>query len=680
MTDRPDKLQAVHDLTWALLDDRLEPADQAKLNDLLFGDPEACELYLNLVTLHAHLVREHGGAAPPVVSPAGIARPASRLRFLHRVKPSWPTISWRSGGYAAAACVLMAVGLTWVLSRGTARAEPADACVTVAELRDVVWAECSPPRTVGDRLSPCTVGLTRGTAVLRFDNGAVATLTGPVEMQIESRKGAELTRGSMSVRAEREAAGFTLRTAASDYIDLGTEFGVSVNDDASSEVHVFEGVVIARPRASDLVVPVLRNEAGRVGADRGDLVAIDSNVGKFPGVSAGLATTGRNSASAKSAATPETSAPQPLPAGARVVFLGDRATDLETHLLLLNQTFERLYGTANHPKLFNAAGAVPLALPVPEEAIARYVLSYRPTHAVLEFGPELAVAPRRRPAGQFEAELRALTARLAAAGVEPILSTGFRLGHHQAQCQGVLDEYNAAVRRVAADRRYRLADVDGHLKDIERFKLSLVASNGVVPTFTGYQEIAAVLLAAMGHPGERPDPTLRLSLLPGVVTHWQYRVKTADDPTAGPAGVASTTAWQPLVLPQTGDKFISRLPDRTHCCAVQNRSRGFATDLARGPNQTVEAVANVHSDVTRSVYVNVGSGVRAVRVNGQPLVAGGAPPTTTASGVPGERTGCNHPGRDRYPVTLKAGDNEIVVEAAGGFFLSVTDTFDWPVR
>src|SRR5262249_51820602 len=80
----------------------------------------------------------------------------------------------------------------------------------------------------GQRLPTGSLKLERGLAVLRFDGGAAVVLEGPTDLDLESRGSARLAGGRLTVRAPAEAAGFTLRTPASDMVDLGTEFAVVV--------------------------------------------------------------------------------------------------------------------------------------------------------------------------------------------------------------------------------------------------------------------------------------------------------------------------------------------------------------------------------------------------------------------------------------------------------------------
>lgn len=660
MCDRDQKLKDVVDLTSKLLDEQLSDADSARLESMLFGDPEACELYLNVTTLHAHLTRELGGAPPVSIEPAGVptiphplAPPPARRIWRSR-------FPWAIARYAAAASVLLFVGVVSVMAY-IANSGPANACATLLELRDVAWAECSQPRLAGDRLEPQTIGLIRGTAVIRFDGGATATLSGPSELLIETRKSAELKSGAVLVRAEKESGGFTVRTAASDFVDLGTEFGVAINEDASSEVHVFQGVVIARPRASDVVLPILGNEAGRIEPDRGDIIAIDAKSGRFTGVTTVLPTS-------RPAGTTITRSVGPLPPEARVVFIGDRATDLETHLLLINQALKRIFPEGDRPELFNAGVSMPLAFE--ENDIRRHVLAYRPTHAVIEFGPEIAAGAGRRTVEQFEIEVRTLIDRLLDEGVDPIIATGFRLGERQAHGQGLLNDYNQVLRRLAASRGCRLADVDAHFKSLEKHKLSLVAPNGAVPTFSGSREMAQVVLAAMGFPASRADRSLQLSLLPGAITQWKYRAKpSAEKLTEQTVSHLPPDGWTDLLLPQPDDRFCSRVPDLSHLCNYRDRARGFATNLPRNADEWIEATATVESSEDITAVVNLGSAVQTVWLNGVRIYDG-----------VGKHNRGMHAGAERIPVSLRAGPNHVVVEAAGSFFVSVTDEYDWPVQ
>jgi hypothetical protein len=56
-----ERLERVNLLASRLLDGLASAEERAELNELLRGDPESCELYLDLAETHALLAREHAG-------------------------------------------------------------------------------------------------------------------------------------------------------------------------------------------------------------------------------------------------------------------------------------------------------------------------------------------------------------------------------------------------------------------------------------------------------------------------------------------------------------------------------------------------------------------------------------------------------------------------------------------
>jgi len=102
-----------------------------------------------------------------------------------------------------------------------------------------------------DTLQPgMTVGLgplhlRKGLARLEFYSGASLTLEGDAELDILSVNSAKLTRGKVRAHVPQHARGFKLVTPDAQVVDLGTEFGLAVSEAGKSEVHVFDGEVLA---------------------------------------------------------------------------------------------------------------------------------------------------------------------------------------------------------------------------------------------------------------------------------------------------------------------------------------------------------------------------------------------------------------------------------------------------
>ncbi|HVR87429.1 MAG TPA: FecR domain-containing protein [Planctomycetota bacterium] len=242
--DRDEELRG---LLRRLSDGPLSPEEAARLNELLHGNPELCELYLNQFTLEGQLRHEFGGRQPGHETLPSLARPDDGPRSI----PARRATGGQVVRFAAAA--LLGAGLTMLASSvwsrpriETARQEEerstSDCMATLLFADDCQWR--SEVRLVeGQRLAAGPLHLERGLAILRFDGGAAVVLEGPAELEVESRGCARLTAGRVTVRAPQEAAGFTVRSPASDVVDLGTEFAVVVERGGATEVHVLEGEV-----------------------------------------------------------------------------------------------------------------------------------------------------------------------------------------------------------------------------------------------------------------------------------------------------------------------------------------------------------------------------------------------------------------------------------------------------
>jgi hypothetical protein len=90
--------------------------------------------------------------------------------------------------------------------------------------------------------------LTEGLIQLTFTNGAKVVVEGPADFVASASTEASLLHGKIAAAVPRFARGYTVLTPTAEVVDLGTEFGVDVDDKGASEVHVFDGDVVARPR------------------------------------------------------------------------------------------------------------------------------------------------------------------------------------------------------------------------------------------------------------------------------------------------------------------------------------------------------------------------------------------------------------------------------------------------
>lgn len=119
MKDKQDKKKQINDLLQRMIDGEPNAETIEDLRKRLDSDPEAFEMYLDQMTLHAHLQWEFGGEFPSVSSfrdtlPGPAAAPNSinsGLRVHHRI-----------GWVSAAANLILSFGLIlgFLLTRQTA--------------------------------------------------------------------------------------------------------------------------------------------------------------------------------------------------------------------------------------------------------------------------------------------------------------------------------------------------------------------------------------------------------------------------------------------------------------------------------------------------------------------------------------------------------------------------------
>ncbi|MCK4998391.1 MAG: NPCBM/NEW2 domain-containing protein [Anaerohalosphaera sp.] len=114
----------------------------------------------------------------------------------------------------------------------------------VATLTDSINAEWISEEEIPakwDVLKQGELTLVRGLAEITFHDGAVVVVEGPAVIELESPKSMFVASGKISAVVSEYATGFTVNTLSASIVDLGTEFGVSVEDNGSCSLHMFKG-------------------------------------------------------------------------------------------------------------------------------------------------------------------------------------------------------------------------------------------------------------------------------------------------------------------------------------------------------------------------------------------------------------------------------------------------------
>ena len=253
----PEIPDSFYDLVLRYFDGDLDAAELDDLNELLRSDGRLRDAFAALC-VRTRMVREIGepqrqaeirtaDGSEGVITQLKLARDEARAR-------GRGGMARRVRAFAAlAALALVSVGLFLGFS-GETTDLPVDDRVSgpaagknhIARLVQVVkarWGAENSDLKKGARLSQGKIRLESGLAKLRFSSGAKVTLEGPAEYEIVDDDLTRLVSGRLSAKIPRSAIGFKVDTPTARVVDLGTAFGVDVEEDGATEVAVFEGEV-----------------------------------------------------------------------------------------------------------------------------------------------------------------------------------------------------------------------------------------------------------------------------------------------------------------------------------------------------------------------------------------------------------------------------------------------------
>ncbi len=146
---------------------------------------------------------------------------------------------------------------------------------TVVDQLDVKWDISSAKLKNGERIltNQLPYKVEKGIVKFSYDEGVDVVIEGPAEFTVE-KKGITISKGLLYSYVSEVGQGFTVDTPNNRFIDHGTEFGVYVDQNATSELHVYTGAVQyysgikGAPKASKTI---RANNARRFDADSGQI-------------------------------------------------------------------------------------------------------------------------------------------------------------------------------------------------------------------------------------------------------------------------------------------------------------------------------------------------------------------------------------------------------------------------
>ncbi|WP_448249656.1 LamG-like jellyroll fold domain-containing protein [Thalassotalea agariperforans] len=114
---------------------------------------------------------------------------------------------------------------------------------------------------LGNTLGQGDIELAHGFSEVTLKNGVVLVLEAPVNLTLNSPDNVTVHHGKLVARVPQNAIGFRIDTPSAEIIDLGTEFGVDVNANGESQVHVLDGEVKARANKKQSYQHVKKDQA-----------------------------------------------------------------------------------------------------------------------------------------------------------------------------------------------------------------------------------------------------------------------------------------------------------------------------------------------------------------------------------------------------------------------------------
>lgn len=243
-----------YELLQKYVDGSLTAAELDRLNSRLRNDVQARSQFVELLNLDSALAAlaessEVALEGPLCASDAVEARPPSNRTKLNA----------RRSMLVAACGIFCMVGVLWWWQ---AASQP------WARVQNRV-GEGAP--LAGAALRGETYELQEGIVQFVTLQGAEIVIEAPAAFQFQSAGRLKLTRGRLSADVPPSAKGFTVVTPSGEAVDLGTRFGVDVPDDGPSEIHVFQGEVIAKASGANASNNLYEGDA--VSLDRGASVS-----------------------------------------------------------------------------------------------------------------------------------------------------------------------------------------------------------------------------------------------------------------------------------------------------------------------------------------------------------------------------------------------------------------------
>ena len=260
-----NKFNELEELLSKLFDGIANNEDTKRIEELLSGDPEACEFYIDYSELCAQMEFELSAKTPLDIDEQSISAQISKstaLFYEGQTTKQILTPSWRPMPLLAVAAVIilfigtlsLIINKRLLMSPQSVEAKNSSQLIEnvthegVAVLMESVSASFVDngvqPSSTNGILYPGEILLESGIVAIEFYSGARVILEGPAIFELTSENSAILREGRIRALVPPQACGFSVSTRQIEVVDLGTEFGMNIEEDGHlTEVHCFNGLV-----------------------------------------------------------------------------------------------------------------------------------------------------------------------------------------------------------------------------------------------------------------------------------------------------------------------------------------------------------------------------------------------------------------------------------------------------
>ena len=271
-----------------MCDGEITPDQAARLEQIAGRSDEARRYFLHYLQLDGELYWDAAAAADRQKSAAIgplLDAPFAGTEWSPAAETRTPIAPPRKMALlltaVAAAALVMVVGW-WTRPGARDEARPGRQPTVVARLTatvDADWSDADAPPTAGAGLAPGRkLQLDRGLAEIAFDSGARVILQGPAQFEVSSRGRGFLHAGCLTANVPPDAVGFSIRTPTATVVDMGTDFGLVVDPDGPSEIHVFRGAVEVQPGTA------VGDHSNRRAVRAGQAVSVSSSGAQTPAI------------------------------------------------------------------------------------------------------------------------------------------------------------------------------------------------------------------------------------------------------------------------------------------------------------------------------------------------------------------------------------------------------------